>query len=223
MEDSTNLTVAVFSNCTDTCLKDPTIYDTVMSLGVTFHDSNAIDSMTVYVDPNPNPKLYRKYAGRLRELGFYVVKTKGLADGWKKALDSAKTDYIFMLEHDWVFDKDVVQHTLKDILYRMKRDRLWCMLFNKHPNDISLNNTKWQSYFEPTKSFYCLTDRFSNNPHILDVKRFKEEQMHKIDWTAPGAGQIEQVLQRKVDIAVYGRYGDQPAIIHIDGRKGGKK
>lgn len=221
-----NLALAVFSNCTNDCLENPTVYDTMASLGFTFKDSYKIKSLTVYVDPNPNPGYYKKYVERLKELGFYVVKTSSLSSGWLKAIDNAvenDIDYLFMLEHDWTFDTDVVKHTLQDITFRMAKDNLGCMLFNKHKNDDSLNGSKWQTYLKSTKSFYCMTDRFSNNPNILNVKWFKDNYMDRVNWNLAGAGRIEQSLEKKVNIAVYGEYGSEPAIIHLDGRKGGQK
>lgn len=222
-----NIALAVFSNCTDTCLEEPTIYDTMFSLGLAFKDAADIKSVRVYVDPNPNPKLYKKYVKKLEEYGFYVVKTKGLADGWIKAMDEAVaegSEYVFMVEHDWFFNSENISHSLADITFRMKKDDLGVMLFNKHKNDEALNGSKWQTYFKPVpKKFYCLTDRFSNNPNILNVEYFKKNFADKVDWSVAGAGKIEQSLEKKVEIAVYGIYGNEAAIVHLDGRKGGKK
>lgn len=222
-----NLAIAVFSNCTDTCLEEPTIYDTLYSLGIAFKDAYKIKSVRVFVDPNPNPKKYKEYVDKLEKYNFYVEKTKSLSDGWLKAIDAAiqeGSEYLFIVEHDWFFNSENISHTLSDITFRMRKDNLPVMLFNKHKNDDALNGTKWQSYFNPVpKKFYCLTDRFSNNPHIIDLKQFKEKFYDQVDWDSPGAGQIEQSLQKKVQIAVYGIYGNEPAITHLDGRKGGKK
>lgn len=222
-----NIALAVFSNCTNTCLEEPTIYDTVYSLGVALKDAYQINSVRVFVDPNPNPDKYDEYVKKLKDYGFYVVKTKSLADGWVKAMDAAEfegAEFLFMVEHDWLFDPDNINHTLADITFRMKKDDLSVMLFNKHKNDEALNGTKWQSYFKPVpKRFYCLTDRFSNNPHILNIQKFRDKFFNMVDWDVPGAGQIEQALQKNVEIAVYGNYGNGPAIKHLDGRKGGKK
>jgi len=47
--------------------------------------------------------------------------------------------------------------------------------------------------------------------------------MHLVDWTIPGAGKIEQALEKKFQIAVYGNYGLAPTIVHLDSRRGEKK
>jgi len=222
-----NISIACFSNCTNDCIEKPTIYETLYSLGVAFKDAWQSKTLRVYVDPNPNKGKYKEYTDLLTERGFFVEKTKGLADGYLRAVHQAYEDgaeFVFMVEHDWQFQPDNIEHTLADITFRMKKDNIPVMLFNKHVNDDKLNGTKWQGYFEPVpKKFYCKTDRFSNNPHIINVEMFKKMYMDMVDWTVPGAGHIEQSLQKKVDIAVYGMYGNEPAIKHLDGRKGGKK
>lgn len=210
--------LCIFTNCTNDCLSRPTITATYQSFLNTF---GLADSLTVYYDPRPNEKDARDYLQALYTwFGIEnVVVTNGLAHGYRKALESPD-DYLFMLEHDWIFKN--VSHKSNELIDIMKRDNLWFMLFNKHSNNEELNGTIWQSYFKDNGE-YCLTDRVSNNPHIINRKYYRDNIMHLVNWTIGGAGMIEQTLQKKHDIAVYGKYGLEPTIKHINGRRGGKK
>src|SRR5579883_1346030 len=51
--------------------------------------------------------------------GASVVRTSGLADGYKKSLLAAKTPYLFQLEHDWLFEHQLIHHTLTEIIDAM--------------------------------------------------------------------------------------------------------
>lgn len=215
------ITLCLFTNCHKGCLIEPTIFRTLRSFKKTFGEPEKLE---IYCDPNPNHKDYDEYAREIeKQTGIKPIKTTGLDNGWLTALNTATTPYLFMLEADWRFYPEFIKHSLREIEQMMSDNNLWFLLFNKHKNDTALNGTKWQTYFKPTEKDYCLSDRFSNNPNILEVEYFKKHIVPKVDWTIGGAGRIEQVLQRKVDITVYGKYGNQPTIRHLNGRRGGKK
>lgn len=206
----------LFTNCHKECVERPTLFDTIESWKQTFGECE----MEIYCDPNPFFHRWDEYAKLIKEkTGQEPIKTTGLADGWKRAIDG-NSGYIFMCEGDWTFQN--IEHTLDEITAVMEKDNIWCMLFNKMKNDKMLNGTKWQSYFTKANSFYCLTDRFSNNPNILNVEKCKKHLAH-IDWTLPNTGRIEEELQRKVEIAVYGEYGKLATIKHTNMRRGIKK
>jgi hypothetical protein len=220
---SNSVSLAVFTNCTDTCLTEPTIYDTLASLIQAFRDQN-FKTLTVYCDPHPNPKLYKDYVKKLESYGFYVVKTKSLSDGWKQAIEGCKEDYLFLCEHDWLFLASEINHKLFKIIRMMNKNKLWYMRFNKRDNIDDDKLAKWQSYFKQGGKGYCLTDNISNNPHIINVAYYKEHILTLVDWSKKGAGMIEQSLQKSgLEGAVYGDYGKLPTIKHLDGRKGGLK
>lgn len=209
--------LCLFTNCTNGILERPTILETYESWVASFGKP---ENITIYIDPSPNPKYLKKYLVFLNNnFNCDVVITNGLADGYRRALDT-KDDYLFMLEHDWLFEG--VEHSLDYITGLMEYDKLWFMLFNKHFNDNSLDGTKWQSYFKDNGQ-YCLTDRVSNNPHIINRAHYLKKIAPLVDWTQPGAGKIEQVLQKKHEIAVYGGYGHAPTISHLNARREGKK
>lgn len=215
------ITLCLFTNCHKGCLSEPTIFRTLKSWTKTFGEPERLE---IYCDPNPNPNDYDEYAKAIeKQTGVKPIKTTGLDNGWITAVINAKTKYLFICEADWQFYPEHINHTINEIEQMMLENKLWFLLFNKQKNDTQLNGTKWQTYFKPTDKPYCKSDRFSNNPNILEAEYFLKNIAPKVDWTIGGAGRIEQVLQRKVDITVYGKYGNQPTIRHLDGRRGGKK
>lgn len=215
------ITLCLFTNCHKGCLVEPTIFRTIRSFTETFGEPEKIE---IYCDPNPNFRYYQKYSKMIEEkTGIKPIKTTGLDNGWITAINNATTPYLFMLEADWRFYPEYIKHTINDITDMMSENKLWFLLFNKHKNDTALNGTKWQTYFKATDKDYCLSDRFSNNPNILEVKYFKKHIVKRVNWNIGGAGRIEQVLQKKVDIAVYGKYDNQPTIRHLNARRHGAK
>ena len=215
------ITLCLFTNCHKGCLIEPTIFRTLRSFKKTFGEPEKLE---IYCDPNPNPKDYDEYAREIeKQTGIKPIKTTGLDNGWIMALNNATTKYLFMLEGDWQFYPDSIHHSLDGIKKMMSDNKLWFLLFNKHRNDKELNGTKWQTYFDETDKDYCLSDRFSNNPNILEVDYFKKNIVPMVNWTIGGAGRIEESLQKKVHIAVYGKLGNERTIKHLNGRRGGKK
>lgn len=210
----------LFTNCHLKCTTEPTIFETYESYVKTFGKPKRL---TIYCDPNPHVELYEEYSKQIADyFGQPPIKTKGLADGYKHSLDNADTEYLFQLEGDWKFQN--IHHSLLQIVREQKRDMKMMMLFNQHKNTHYSWLNKWQSYFRQSRNpMYCLSDRVSNNPHIIEVQAYRREAMHLVDWTIPGAGMIEQVLEKKFQIAVYGAYGLAPTIVHLDSRRGEKK
>ena len=210
--------LAVMSNATNDCLTNPTIYDTIQSWKDTFGEP---ENIAIYLDPNPNPQLLDEYVQQIKDrTGIDPIITKSLSDGYRRALDE-NYEFIFYLEHDWQLQG--IHHSLGDILGTMKTDKRWFMLFNQHRNIDDPRLAKWQSYLKPHNRNYCLTDRISNNPHIIWREMYRSKCLHLVDWTVKGAGLIEQVLEKKFEVAVYGEYDKEPTIVHTDGRKKGAK
>jgi len=172
------------------------------------------------------------------------IKTQGLCDGYKKAIELCKTPYLFFLEHDWIF-LDNITHSLKDFVNIMDKNKeINCILFNKM-NNLS---RPYQKFYK-SKQYYIpllLTNRQSNNPNILKIEHAKKIRSPLIKNTGcsvhPGieyyysinnmkmpnyCGGIECELcnfcgenENNINILgtyIYGNYGYKPTIIHSDG------
>src|SRR5579883_813207 len=80
--------------------------------------------INVYVHPSPLDRSFEYYKRNIESFfgpygGASVVRTSGLADGYKKSLLAAKTPYLFQLEHDWLFEHQLIHHTLTEIIDAM--------------------------------------------------------------------------------------------------------
>lgn len=213
------MTLNIFSNCTNDILAEQTIHRTYKSYTDTFGEPT---SLAIYVDPNPNPQHLDSYLDSIRKaFNIEPIVTTGLADGFVQSINNAADEYIFQLEHDWLFQN--IEHSLDDIMKLVVDNDLFYMRFNQHPNRHYHWLRHWQTDLKPREG-YCLTDNLSNNPHILNVEYYQQHLLDRIDPTVKGAGLIEEVLTKKGYWgAVYGSYDHPATIIHIDGRKNGSK
>lgn len=216
----------IFSNATN----DAPSLEVIERTWQSFVDTFGYIPMTIYVDPHPNFAAFKKYARALTQrFGCEVVQTTGLAEGFVQSIENSTEDYLFQLEHDWVFT-DAIKHSLPEILEVIQAERLYYMRFNRFPNTWTEREAKWQTFVEEKHTNaaggmnYCLTDNLSNNPHILDRQYYLTHFVKRIDRTLPGAGLVEEVLTRKGYVGtLYGGLNYPPTVIHTDGRKGGAK
>lgn len=186
-----------------------------------------------------------EYEKKLKEINYLkdakIIKTKSLCDGYIRAVKMCKTDYLFFLEHDWIF-LDNITHTIQELIKFMDNNKdINCILFNKLKNIP----TSFQSInFLKKEIPVCLTSRQSNNPNILRISHAKEVRLplineegcsiHKgihyynlLGFKLPHkCGGIECELtelcnsKERVKIlgtVLYGRKGYKPTIIHSDG------
>ena len=189
-----------------------------------------------------------KYIENLKNIDLLkhatFIKTQGLCDGYKKAIELCKTPYLFFLEHDWIF-LDNITHSLKDFVNIMDKNKeINCILFNKM-NNLS---RPYQKFYK-SKQYnipLLLTNRQSNNPNILRIEHAKKIRYPLIKNTGcsvhPGieyyysinnmkipnyCGGIECELcnfcgenENNINILgtyIYGNYGYNPTVIHSDG------
>ena len=172
------------------------------------------------------------------------IKTNGLCDGYKKAIELCNTPYLFFLEHDWIFLDNII-HSLNDFIDVMENNKeINCILFNK------INNyTQHYQKFYSSKNYkipLLLTNRQSNNPNILRIEHAKKIRyplikksgcsIHKnIEYSyimnnmkIPNyCGGIECELTEfcnknnnniiVLGTYIYGKYGYDKTIIHSDG------
>ena len=173
------------------------------------------------------------------------IKTQGLCDGYKKAIELCNTKYLFFLEHDWIFLKNIT-HTLTELTKIMDDNKeINNILFNKKSNDSQIYDSQIYKSID-LQIPLLLTNRQSNNPNMLRLSHAKEIRTKLIKNTEcsvhPGieyyyyinnmklpnyCGGIECELSQycgedrnKVKILgtyIYGKRGDKPTIIHSDG------
>lgn len=202
----------IFTNCTASAPDTEIIERTFKSFCNTFGKIYT----RCFVDRNPNVTCFGDYRKRLENLFDEVIDSKCLSDGYIKSIYESEADYLFQLEHDWIF-LDNINHSLDGILNFMSDKNIYHLRFNKRENTVKA----WDKYLEEKnyKGFdYCITPQLSNNPHIIDRVQYLEiGQRIEIK---PGSKGIEEKLSWK-DLrgVIYGPLNYPATIKHLDGRK----
>jgi hypothetical protein len=173
--------------------------------------------VTVYCDSHPREEAAVKYIRNLRSLFENVFLTDSLSDGYVTSIKRAKADFLFQLEGDWIFNHNI-KHSLLEIIEIMQDEGIYHFRFNKRHNSPAV----WDTYMVPVDANgfrYCKSNNLSNNPHIIDVKRYRQEILNFIE-ILPGSKGIEEKLNKvgSLESCVYGDIDYPPTILHLDGR-----
>jgi hypothetical protein len=158
-----------------------------------------------------------EYFNSLKSITDDVYISNSLSHGYVTAIKNSQYDFMFMLEHDWLFLSGI-NNTLLEITEQMKESNLFHLRFNKKSTlvkgwDSTLTECSGK-YFD-----YCITPALGNNPHIIDRKKFIELALPYIKIRKGSKG-IEERLTFKSDLsgAIYGPLGYPKTIEHTDGR-----
>lgn len=208
----------IFTNSTLSAPKTDIIRQTYDSFCDTFGKDYPV---TVWCDPHPNIRMSEKYFAELQKTFSNVKKRQSLSDSYIAAVNNSNydSDFMFMLEHDWQFNKSLIKHSLKEICQDMKTAGLYHLRFNKRQNvvsgwDIGLTQCELQAGI-----VWCETSVLSNNPHIIQTKLYREKCLPLLQ-IKPGSKGIEENLTHVgLTGAIYGGR-DYPATVkHQDGRR----
>ena len=176
--------------------------------------------VTVYCDSNPRENVFNNYYKKLSKK-FNVVKTESLSDGYIQSIKNANSKYLFQLEGDWQFEPCIV-HSLNEILKVITAKNIYHFRFNKRANIPAV----WDKYLDEKKCtdiindfYYCESNNLSNNPHIIDVERYRSDLINYIELQ-PGSKGIEERLNKVPGLrsCVYGPANYPATIKHEDGR-----
>ena len=213
------ISLNIFTNCTLSAPRTDIIERTYQSFIDTF---GADYPVTVYCDPHPNYKQGKYYIEALEKLFPVVIKTDSLSDGYIKAVNNTDAEFCVMLEHDWQFNKPLIKHSLEQICEIMQKNNIYHLRFNKRQNI----KAGWDTQFTPTdvNGFKCcISNNMSNNPHIIDRKKYINE-MIKYLKILPGSKGIEEELNKteKYFSYIYGPENYPATVTHLDGRRDDK-
>ena len=217
---TSDISLHVFTNCTINSPDTSMICRTVDSFTKQFGEFNT--PVRIWCDRNPNIKTASAYHENLtRVFGNTVKLTSSLSEGYKKAILMADTEYMFMLEHDWLVNPGTIKHSLDEIIGVMRDANLYHFRFNKRENKIAgWDVALMECRDESAGLSYCISANMSNNPHIIHRGKYLDEVMFDIR-TGTGSKGIEEELNKtgKYFSAIYGRKGYQATIKHMDGRR----
>jgi hypothetical protein len=173
----------------------------------------------VWYDPKPNKKAADKYHLNLEKMFDNVTRTTCFADGYVKAVNTSKSEFMFILEHDWKFYSEHIHHSLKEICSVMKQDDLLQMRFNKRETIVKAwDHTLDEKICNDIK--YCITPSIANGPHIINTKKYINDAVKYIKVPENGErGGVEQVLSEIQQLygSIYGPLNHPATIFHTDG------
>jgi len=211
-----SIALSIFTNCTKSAPSTKIIERTYKSFCDTFGEIKP----TVFMDINPNCDKSSEYKDNLLKLFPKIIATGSLSAGYVESIKNSSDDYLFQLEHDWIFDKSVIKHSLKEILEVMEAEQIYFFRFNKRQNLPA----GWDTKITPMKSAsgfdYCLCNNMSNNPHVIN-RKYYIENMLKYVKIVPSSKGIEENLNaaKKFQCSLYGKYGEFAAVHHLDGKR----
>ena len=210
------ISLNLFTNSTLSAPRTDIIRRTYDSFCETFGNEYPV---TVWCDPHPNYKQGKYYIEDLKKIFPVVNVTGSLSDGYKKSILNTDSEFLFQCEHDWSFNKSLIKHSLEEITAVMSAHGLYHLRFNKRQNiisgwDIELTEHNCDYGFD-----YCTTSCLSNNPHIIDVKKYREKCLPLIE-VKPGSKGIEENLTHcGLTGAIYGGLNYPACVKHQDGRR----
>ena len=170
------------------------------------------------MDKNPCFQYAESYKKNLLKYFDTVIDTNSLSHGYIKSVIRAKTEFIFQLEHDWIFNNNI-SHSLEMIVDAMKKYKLYHLRFNKRENIVSTWDKKMIEKGDELFK-YCITNNLSNNPHIINKRKYVDLVKRKIIKKSTGSLGIEHELLKHPDLedAIYGPAGNPATVTHTDGR-----
>jgi hypothetical protein len=208
----------IFTNCSIFAPSVEILKETYISFCQTFDPEQKIP-VTVYCDKNPKHFVLSAYIKNLEKLFDNIEITNSLSEGYIKSIASGTSEYLFQIEHDWVFNNEYITHYLEEIIDFMRISKTYHFRFNKRSNKVS----GWDKIMKPGKinGFnFCQSNNLSNNPHIID-REFYQKKLFKLIKVSPGSKGIEERLNMagKYKSILYGPEGHPATVTHIDGRK----
>jgi hypothetical protein len=174
--------------------------------------------VTVWCDPNPNTGAADDYTAELKKIFPIVNITRSLVDGYYQAVSNSNADYLFMLEHDWEI-LPTITHSLNEIVKCMEENNLWYLIFHKFNNSDKFPPNKKLKEQHGANMSFCVTNRVSNNPHIINRVTYLENATSYINLDAVGSNGLEVELTKSpLSAAFYGPISQPAAVRHLNGR-----
>lgn len=174
--------------------------------------------VVVWCDPNPNTNAADNYITELKKVFRTVNITKSLIAGYYQAVTNSKSDYLFMLEHDWKI-LPTITHSLDEIVECMEENNLWYLIFHKFNNSDNFTPNKKLKEQHGTNMSFCVTNRVSNNPHIINRSKYLDNAIKYINLNAVGSNGLEVELTKSpLSAAFYGDICQLATVKHLNGR-----
>lgn len=207
----------IFTNCTASAPDTAIIKQTYESFVKTFNFNGFIN---IWMDKNPYQEkannYYKNLDAEFSGKKSMVRLSNSLSDGYIQSIKESTSDYLFQLEHDWIFNNNIT-HNLEHITEFMSAIGCYHFRFNKRSNVIA----GWDKRMDESEFMgikYCSCNNMSNNPHILNRKKYLADFMNIIK-VVPGSKGIEEELNKhNLTTCIYGEAGYPATVTHTDGK-----
>lgn len=218
----------IFTNCGSFAPNCDLIMNTynsfVNTFGIEYSRDNPLFEIKIWCDSHPNVKLYKAYESNLKDLFKSVTLTESLPRGYHQCVSENTHDYSFMLEHDWNFVSENLPNgiDLQKIMLDMDYIKAFHLRFNQFGNFN--RRREWLTEVSGVNYKYCTSQEHSNNPHIIDVKYYKEHYLNKISFRTGGSGRWRYGVENRSDMSlerkpyIFGELKLPATIKHLDGR-----
>ena len=203
----------IFTNTTINAPSTTMIESTYKSFCKVFGDSL---KPKIWCDVNPYTEKARAYMRNLNNVFGNFVPTKSLSDGYIKAVQGSDAEFMFMLEHDWLFNNNIT-HSLKEIISVMKHEDILHLRFNKRCTQ-PIHSDEWLKEKSFNNFYYCETPSISNNPHIINRNKYVEDALPLIELRKGSLGIEHKLNKSNLNGTIYGPLDFHPTIAHLDGR-----
>lgn len=209
-----NLELHIFTNSTVNAPSTFHIEETYKS----FKNKFNIETIPfIWCDINPNIEKSNDYLQNLKKIFNNIKITNSLSDGYVQAIESSKSKFMFMLEHDWTFNHNL-KNNINEILEEMEYNNIIHLRFNQF-----LNGKYWRDKEVKEikgKHFnFCQTKWISNNPHIINKELYLSTMFNNI-LIQKGSFGVEQAISYKDYYGhIYGPLNLHATIGHLNGKK----
>jgi hypothetical protein len=214
------LDLNIFTNCTEYNSDNAFLVSSAFNSWCDAFDVSVVNNVNILINPRPNIKKYKTYRKSIRnffltkDIPFKIHRSKSLSYSYVTSTKVSETEYIFQLEHDWVFVKDSINHSLEEIISAMKKKKIEHLRFNKREN-IKAGWDKSIKEVVVDGLPLCATPIRSNCPHIIERQAYLDKWNNHIK-ISKGTRGIEDRLRRAKG-CIYGGLNHPRQIDHVNG------
>ena len=165
----------------------------------------------------PFARLYSAIQKAIPGRAIELYSTRSLADGYVRSICLSRAEFLYQLEHDYLFEPRNIHHTVAEICRAMFDAEVPYLRFNVGRNvDNELDRI---TAFVMAGVPCCKTVIFSNRPHLINRSFALKNYVPVIDLSKGGSRGIEDQLTNRFNVGwIYGPVGHPPVIQHTDGR-----
>ncbi len=180
-------------------------------------------TVRVFLDPKPYRDNHAAWIAAILDnvgsIPVEIVETRGLINSFARSLEMSEHPYAMQLEHDFVFRRHLITHSLAQITDDMAQHRINYVRFNKRRNLL-----KGYDFFldevPGTRVPFCRVNGRSNNPQIIDLAYYKRVVLPLLASERGEEIGLEGGLCQLVGGGhVYGPLGWPATVQHLDGRR----